>query len=105
MEMPGRCQPAVPSRSSQYSMIAGNRRAGMLGIAFVVALLCLSMLAVLRAHWKTRQPVPQKSMTGEAFAPTFSYEGKFERSECTIEGNLHPYKTGATTLFSRAFIS
>lgn len=30
-------------------MIAGNRRAGMLGIAFVVALLCLSMRGAPRS--------------------------------------------------------
>ncbi len=45
-------------------MIAGNRKAGSLLIAFAVALLCLSLLAVVRVHWKTRRPVPQKSITG-----------------------------------------
>jgi hypothetical protein len=45
-------------------MIAGNRRAGSLVIAFAVALLCLSLLAVVLTHWKTRRPVPQKSITG-----------------------------------------
>jgi hypothetical protein len=59
-------------------MIAGNRRAGMFVIAFVLALFCLSLLAVLHTHWKTRQPVPQNSMTGQAYGPTFSYARKLE---------------------------
>ena len=49
------------------NMMAGNRHAGAFVIAFAVALLCLSLLAVIRTHWKTRQPVPQKSITGSLF--------------------------------------
>lgn len=52
------------------NMMAGNRHAGAFVIAFAVALLCLSLLAVIRTHWKTRQPVPQKSITGMLLAPT-----------------------------------
>ena len=62
-------------------MIAGNRRAGAYVIALVLALFCLSLLAVLGAHWKTRQPVPQKSMTGQAYGPTFIYAGKLENQQ------------------------
>src|SRR5438552_16492790 len=50
-------------------MMAGNRHAGAFVIAFAVALLCLSLLAVIRTHWKTRQPVPQKSITGSLSPP------------------------------------
>ena len=50
----------------------------MFVIVFVVALFCLSVLAALRTHWKTRQPVPQNSMTGQAYAPIFSYARKLE---------------------------
>lgn len=49
-------------------MIAGNRKAGSLLIAFALALLCLSLLAVVRTHWKTRRPVLQKSITGSVLA-------------------------------------
>jgi hypothetical protein len=59
-------------------MIAGNRRAGAYVIALVPALFCLSVLAVLRAHWTTRQPVPQKSMTRQASGPTSNYAQKLE---------------------------
>jgi hypothetical protein len=59
-------------------MIAGNRRAGAYVIALVLALFCLSLLAVLRTHWKTRQPVPQNPMTGHAYGPTFSYARSLE---------------------------
>jgi hypothetical protein len=59
-------------------MIAGNRRAGMFVIAFVLALFCLSLIAVLRTPWKTRQPMRQNSMTGQAYGPTFSYATKLE---------------------------
>lgn len=51
-------------RKKADRMIAGNRRAGGYLIALVLALFCLSLLAVLRAHWKTRQPVPQNPITG-----------------------------------------
>jgi hypothetical protein len=57
-------------------MIAGNRRAGTLVVAFAVALLCLSLLAVLRIHWKTRRPVPQKSITGMLVARGVEKNGK-----------------------------
>ena len=43
-------------------MIAGNRRAGTLVLGLVVVLLLLSFFVVSRAHWKTRHPVPQKSV-------------------------------------------
>jgi len=43
-------------------MIAGNRRAGTLVVGLVVFLLLLSLFIVSRAHWKTRHPVPQKSV-------------------------------------------
>ena len=36
----------------------------MFVLALVLILFCLSVLAVLRAHWKTRQPVTQNPITG-----------------------------------------
>jgi len=49
-------------------MIAGNRRAGMLVVGLVVVLLVLGFLMVSRAHWKARDPVPQKPVI--SFDPT-----------------------------------
>jgi hypothetical protein len=49
-------------------MIAGHRRAGTFVIAFAVALLFLSLLAVFRTHWKIPRRVPQKTITGVLLA-------------------------------------
>lgn len=66
-------------------MIAGNRRAGMFVLAFVLALFCLSLLTVLRPHWKTRKPVPQTPITGafhpEARPSIWSCAAEIEESE------------------------
>jgi hypothetical protein len=53
----------------------------MFVIAFVLALFCLSLLAVLRAHWKTRQPVPQKSITGQASGLLFGTKTESSSAE------------------------
>jgi hypothetical protein len=43
-------------------MIAGNRRAGGFVLALVLIALCLSVLAVFLVRWKTRRPLPEKSI-------------------------------------------
>jgi hypothetical protein len=57
------------------SMIAGNRRAGEFVIVLVLNLFFLCLLAVLLTHWKTRQPVSQKSIS-RMFCPMLGQAGR-----------------------------
>lgn len=66
--------PIVHEKNS--GMIAGNRRAGTLVVGLVVALLVLAFVIVFHAHWRTRHPVPQKSVISLNSAGPGSNRGK-----------------------------